>query len=154
MPVYEYVCNACSRKSSLFFKSITAVEVHPECPRCGERQLVRRMSRFWTTRAGTDRDDDLFGSPSFEHEGIPFYGGDPSMLEEGYAGGDDGDDAGDDEDVASLAREARAMSMMMGEPLDAEFDSALRSIEQGADPDDVFGEMDEQSVPHTQDDEI
>jgi putative FmdB family regulatory protein len=154
MPIYEYVCNACGRKSNLFFKSITAVEDNPRCPRCGERQLVRRMSRFWTTRAGTDRDDGPFGSPSFEHEGIPFYGGDPSMVEEGYPGGDYGDDAGDDEDVASLAREARAMSMMMGEPLDGEFDSALRSIEQGADPDDVFGEMDERSVPEPEDDGV
>jgi hypothetical protein len=34
------------------------------------------------------------------------------------------------------------MATMMGEPLDAEFDTALRHIEQGADPDDVFGELD------------
>jgi hypothetical protein len=31
---------------------------------------------------------------------------------------------------------------MMGEPLDQDFDDALRHIESGADPEDVFGEMD------------
>jgi Flp pilus assembly protein TadB len=52
-------------------------------------------------------------------------------------GGDEGA-----EDVAAFAREARMMAAMSGEPLDAEFDRALEHIEHGADPDDVFGEMD------------
>lgn len=49
---------------------------------------------------------------------------------------------GDDEDVVALARQAREMAAMMGEPLDAEFDRALQHIEGGADVDDVFGELD------------
>lgn len=65
------------------------------------------------------------------------------MLDEMQYLGEDGSDSdGDDEDVAALAREARAMSSMMGEPLDADLDEALYHVERGADPDDVFGEMD------------
>lgn len=71
--------------------------------------------------------------------------------------GSDVDDYGADTadgDVASFAREALAMSSMMGEPLDADLDTALRHIERGADPDDVLGELDERSVPADPSDDI
>ncbi|HUG15045.1 MAG TPA: zinc ribbon domain-containing protein [Thermomicrobiales bacterium] len=143
MPVYEYVCASCGRKTSVFYRSFAATGEPPECPRCGRRELERRMSRVWTRRASGRGGDTQYSDPSFEHEGIPFYGGDESMLDEMQYLGEDGSDSdGDDEDVAALAREARAMSSMMGEPLDADLDEALYHVERGADPDDVFGEMD------------
>ena len=144
MPIYEYTCDACGRKASLFFRSIASADVNPECPHCGERSLQRRMSRVWSHRS---RDTDTCPEPSFDDGGVPFYGdgagfgGDAS----GY-----GDDAGDDlgmgefgeEDVAAFARETRQMAAMTGDPLDEDLDSALRHIEGGADPDDVLGELD------------
>lgn len=80
-----------------------------------------------------------------ERDGVPFYGPDP--FNDPYGGAIDDEfgswsGEGSDEDVAAVAREARAMAQMMGEPLDADFDSALRHVEAGADPDDVFGELD------------
>lgn len=101
------------------------------------------MSRVWS-RSSTRSDVD---EPTFETEGVPFYGGDESMLEGGMGewGGEFGSEEADaegDDDVAAFAREARQMAAMMGEPLDADLDRALRHVEQGADPDDVFGEMD------------
>ena len=75
--------------------------------------------------------------------GVPFYGADPyadphSDDSEMWGGNGDPSDA----DIAAMAREARAMAQMMGEPLDAAFDEALRHVEGGADPDEVFGELD------------
>ena len=94
------------------------------------------MSRVWSPRSEGD-----VPQPSYEDDGVPFYGPDP--FSDPYGGTDDfGDDVGSDTDVAAVAREARAMAAMMGEPLDAEFDAALRHVERGADPDDVFGELD------------
>jgi hypothetical protein len=64
--------------------------------------------------------------------------------------GDDLDAAGGlegEDDPAAFAREAREMAAMMGEPLDADLDQALRHIEQGADPDEVFGEIDAAAKP-------
>ena len=142
MPIYEYRCAGCGRKASLFFRSITAVESDPACPHCGERRLDRMMSRVWSRRSSNA--DDGLPQPTFEEDGVPFYGADPygdpyGDVDAGY-GMDEGEPSS--EDIAAMAREARAMAQMMGEPLDAEFDAALRHIEQGADPDDVFGELD------------
>lgn len=145
MPIYEYRCHACGRRASLFFRSISVVDTDPACPHCGERRLDRRMSRVWSRRGG----EDAALSPVHEKDGVPFYGADPYAdvgdddIGTGY---DDAADGGT-EDVAAAAREARMMAQMMGEPLDAEFETALRHIEQGADPDDVFGEMDDTLAP-------
>jgi hypothetical protein len=103
------------------------------------------MSRVWSRRSG-----DNIPEPSFEDAGVPFYGPDPYGDPIGEYDGL-GSEGGSDEDVAAVAREARAMAAMMGEPLDAEFDAALRHVEQGADPDEVFGELD--AVESTRDPE-
>jgi hypothetical protein len=100
------------------------------------------MSRVWSHRSSNAGDD--LPQPTFEEDGIPFYGPDPYAdpygdMDAGYES--DGSEPTAD-DIAAMAREARAMAQMMGEPLDAEFDTALRHVEQGADPDDVFGELD------------
>ena len=138
MPIYEYRCLACQRRASLFFRSLAVVEADPACPHCGERRLDRRMSRVWSRRSAAN---DELGAPTHVEDDIPFYG--PSPYDEDGFGYDD-DSIGDsgEDDIVEAAREARAMARMMGEPLDAEFDQALRHIEGGADPDDVFGEMD------------
>lgn len=153
MPIYEYVCTACGKKSSVFFRTITASTEDPDCPRCGERALKRTMSRFWSPRSKANESEHVAGHPTFEHDGVPFYGGHPSMLDDDYTDGDSGMTGDDsDYDAAEFAKEARAMSAMMGEPLDSEFDAALRYIEQGADPDEVFGELDERAPESIEDD--
>jgi putative FmdB family regulatory protein len=138
MPIYEYRCAACNRKSSLFFRSIATADANPACPHCGKQALERRMSRFWA-RSYSSRSTDALGS-IHEEDGVAFFGGEAEEYgESGEAGSyDDGDDA----DVSTFAREARHMAQMMGEPLDANLDQALSYIERGADPEDVFGEMD------------
>ncbi|TET37896.1 MAG: zinc ribbon domain-containing protein [Dehalococcoidia bacterium] len=45
MPIYEFRCNACQEKISLFVRSITD-SPSPECRRCGSRELVRVISGF------------------------------------------------------------------------------------------------------------
>jgi putative FmdB family regulatory protein len=146
MPIYDYRCGGCGRKVSIYFRSIGAVEDNPACPECGARALTRRMSRVWARsgRAGTEERPE----PSFEQDGVPYFG----PTDDPY-GGDDmswGDE--DDGDLTELARETREMAQLMGEPLDAEFDAALRHIERGADPDDVLGEL-EDATPEPSDSE-
>jgi putative FmdB family regulatory protein len=45
MPIYEFRCNGCQKKVSLFVKSI-ADSLSPECPQCGGKELVRVVSSF------------------------------------------------------------------------------------------------------------
>lgn len=57
MPVYEYRCNSCQRKVSLFYKSYRdydAAEGARACPNCGATQLTRLISRVAIARPGRD----------------------------------------------------------------------------------------------------
>ncbi len=45
MPIYEFRCNQCRRKSSHFFRSL-ANPPQPACTNCGSTDLLRVMSSF------------------------------------------------------------------------------------------------------------
>ena len=74
MPIYEYRCEECGKKSSLLvgFSSPT-----PACPNCGKPALRRLISTFATVSSG-DGDDDFGGGDD------EFGGGDDDL-----GGGDD-----------------------------------------------------------------
>ena len=62
MPIYEYRCNECNTKSSLFVR-ITADPISPTCPACGSSELVRLVSSFACHRSADSRAFDI-GTPS------------------------------------------------------------------------------------------
>ena len=78
MPIYEYRCSACSKKSSALLPSYSSPD--PACPYCGKPELKRLVSTFATSRSSDDGGDDFGGDDDF--------GG----------GGDDGGDFGGDDD--------------------------------------------------------
>ena len=45
MPIYEFRCNSCQHKISLFVKGITE-SLSPTCPTCGGKDLTRLVSSF------------------------------------------------------------------------------------------------------------
>ncbi|MEI6046503.1 MAG: zinc ribbon domain-containing protein [Chloroflexota bacterium] len=122
MPIYEYRCKACSRKSAIFFRSISLAEEassNVRCPRCGGQELRRLFSRFAMGK-------------STSSEGEEIYDFDRMM-------------AGlETDDPRSVARWARKMGQEsgMGEELGPEFDEALNRIEAGEDPEAVMTELD------------
>lgn len=57
MPVYEYRCNTCGRRVSLFYKSYRdydAAEGARACTNCGATTLTRLISRVAIARPGRD----------------------------------------------------------------------------------------------------
>jgi putative FmdB family regulatory protein len=76
VPIYEYRCDECGRKSSALLPSFSSPD--PICPHCGKPALRRLVSTFATVSSGDDGGDDFGG------------GGDDY-------GGDDGDDDGADD---------------------------------------------------------
>jgi putative FmdB family regulatory protein len=56
MPIYEYRCLACRRRTSVFVRSVSAV-AKPKCEHCGSAKLVRLMSKFAVGRGALDIDD-------------------------------------------------------------------------------------------------
>lgn len=45
MPIYEYICNACGRRSSVLFRSYAGAEESPRCSHCESDALTRAVSR-------------------------------------------------------------------------------------------------------------
>jgi putative FmdB family regulatory protein len=84
MPIYEYRCEECGKRSSALLMSFSSPD--PACPHCGKHALRRLVSSFATVSSG-------------ESEGgeSDFGGGDDDF---GGGGGDDfggGDFGGDDD---------------------------------------------------------
>jgi putative FmdB family regulatory protein len=87
MPIYEYRCAACGKRSSSLLPSYSSPD--PACPHCGKGELKRLVSTFATVRSddgGEDFDggDDFGGGHSHDDEmgGGDDFGG-------GFDGGDD-----------------------------------------------------------------
>ena len=111
MPIYEFRCNGCRRRTSVFTRNIGAPAA-PVCEHCGSDDLSRLISRVAVLRSGDG-----------------FEGGfDESSLAEV-----------DENDPRSMARWVRKMSRQTGEPLDAEMQADLERMEAGEMPDD-FGQ--------------
>lgn len=51
MPIYEYHCSRCNRRSSLLVRVASAV---PACPHCGSAELTRLISTFAYHRSVKD----------------------------------------------------------------------------------------------------
>jgi putative FmdB family regulatory protein len=111
MPIYEYRCHDCRRRVNLFYRSYSAIEEEPTCPRCGGKRLTRLISRVAVVRSEESRLDDM---------------ADPGML-----------DGLDEEDPKSLARWMRKMSAEMGEEMPQEFDEVVDRLEAGQSPEEI-----------------
>jgi putative FmdB family regulatory protein len=108
MPIYEYRCQSCRKRTSVFVRSVSS-NVTAVCQHCGSSKISRMMSRVAVLRSDGD-------SPA---------GFDESSL---------GDL--DENDPRSMAKWIRKMSNDMGEPLDAEMENDLDRMEAGEVPDD------------------
>ena len=115
MPIYEYRCTACQKKSSRIWMRIPAAaeEQSLVCPACGASGLSRLMSRF--------------SSPKSEERRLESLADDSSL-----AGLDENDPRG-------MARLMRKMSEETGEPLEGEDAEMLGRMEAGEMPPDDEG---------------
>ncbi len=105
MPIYEYRCRDCRRRSQILTLRVSE-KVDEVCQHCGSRKLDRLMSRFAMPRSEESRLDSLADPSSF---------GDV-----------------DENDPRSVARWMRRMGREMGEEMGGEdFDEMVDSIESG-----------------------
>jgi putative FmdB family regulatory protein len=104
MPIYEYRCSDCGRKTQVLTLSVKA-SVEPKCRHCGGAHLVKLVSRVAFLRSEESRLERL---------------ADPSSL-----GGLD------EEDPKSVARWRKKMGREMGEEVGEDFDEEVdRAIEE------------------------
>ena len=57
MPIYEYRCLDCRKRTSVFVRSVSS-SVSPICDHCGGKNLSRLMSKFAVHRAAVNFDDE------------------------------------------------------------------------------------------------
>ncbi len=98
MPIYEYRCRDCGKKSSFVTLSVKSVST-PKCRKCGGANLAKLVSRVAVSRSEESRLESL---------------ADPSKL------------AGlDENDPKSMARWMKRMGKEMGEEMGEDFDQSI-----------------------------
>jgi putative FmdB family regulatory protein len=119
MPIYEYRCQQCGRKQSIFWRSLSAVnEAGARCERCGSNRLTRLMSKVRVVRAGSSE---------------PAGGNDDAMLDEMSNI--------DENDPRALGRFMRKMAAESGEDMGPEFAEVVGRLEKGEDPERIEKDM-------------
>ena len=116
MPIYEYRCQDCKRRVSIFWRTFSDAESGaPVCPRCGGTDLTRLVSRVRVLRSEESRLDDTsdFGD-------LPDF---------------------DESDPKSMGRWMRKMSAETGEDLGPEFDEVVGRLESGESPENIEKSM-------------
>jgi len=98
MPIYEYKCQSCGKKSSLLIRTHKE-KTRPVCPHCHGKELRRVYSRFAMGRSDEDRMERL---------------ADPSQW-----GGID------ENDPKSVMKWAKRMGKEMGEETGEDFDQMI-----------------------------
>jgi len=117
VPIYEYRCQDCRRRVSVFWRSYSEAEAGtPVCPRCGGTNLTRMISRVRVIRSEASRLEEMSD-----------FGDVPDL---------------DENDPKSLGRWMRTMSQEMGEDMGPEFDEVVGRLEAGENPEDI-----EESMP-------
>ena len=111
MPIYEYRCAACRKRTSVFVRSM-GTAVRPKCEHCGSRRVSRLVSRVAVMRSG---------------------GGDLGDFDERMLSDID------ENDPRSVAKWARRMRDEMGDDLGPDFDEAIEQMEAGEFPEEDAG---------------
>ena len=118
MPIYEYRCQDCKRRVSIFWRSFSAAAAGtPVCPHCGGTNLVRLVSRARFVRSEESRLEDLADITN-----LPNF---------------------DESDPRSLGRWMRKMGEEFGEDLGPEFEEVVERLEAGESPEEIEKSMPE-----------
>ncbi len=103
MPIYEYRCEDCRRRVSVWVRRMG--QEAERCPRCGGVRLRRLVSRFALARSEEERLERLAEDPALA--GV------------------------DENDPKSVARFMRRMGQELGEDAGEDFEQAIEEIERG-----------------------
>ncbi len=121
MPIYEYQCQQCGRRFTVFLLNIVDRE-EPRCPRCGTTDVRKRFSRVALLRSEEDRLESTLS----DFEGL-----------------EDLDDA----DPRTLGRAMRKMKDAFGDEfadeMGPEFDEVIDRLEAGQTPEEIEEAMPE-----------
>ena len=105
MPIYEYRCHACGKKSTFITLSVNA-SLAPQCAACGSSDMEKMVSRIAIHRSEESRLESLADSSKL------------SGL--------------DENDPKSMARWMKKMGKELGEDVGEDFDQAVEEAMEGS----------------------
>jgi len=141
MPIYEYYCSDNHKIYSFYAKTLAQGQTVPRCPDNPAFRLRKILSSFALTGRSRKSADDR---PPAEGAGAggPGGAGAEDARMEAAMSAMEGEFANVDEnDPRAMGRMMRRMSELTGEPLAGEMEEVVRKLEEGADPDELEGQM-------------
>jgi putative FmdB family regulatory protein len=128
MPIYEFYCNTCNVIFN-FFSSRVNTAKKPDCPRCGQKELARRISTFATI--GKAKEDG----------GDPLAGLDETKMERAFESLMREAEHVNEQDPKQMASLMRRFTSQTGINLGGSMEEALSRMEAGEDPEQVEKDM-------------
>ncbi|MCD6569369.1 MAG: zinc ribbon domain-containing protein [Deltaproteobacteria bacterium] len=130
MPIYEFYCERCNTIYNFFSRSVNTDKV-PNCPKCNNAKLQRRMSVFATI---SNKKDD-----SSTDDNIPPI--DEAKMEKAMAMLASEADKIKEDDPRQAAKLMRKLTNATGLNLGQGMEEALSRMEHGENPDEIEAQM-------------
>lgn len=128
MPIYEFYCDTCNVIFNFFSSRVNTIK-KPDCPRCGKKELARRISAFATI--GKAKEDD----------GDALSGLDEAKMERAFESLMRESEHMNEEDPKAMASLMRKFTSQTGINLGGPMEEAMSRMEAGEDPEQVEKEM-------------
>lgn len=137
MPIYEFACPRCRRIYSFLSKRVNPDRT-PTCPKCGNKNLVKQVSRFATVR-GIPEPSASAGEPEGEAPGPDF---DDPRVERAMSELERDLEHLDENNPRHMAYMMRKMKDLMPPgSVPKELDVAIKRLEAGEDPEKIEEDM-------------
>lgn len=131
MPIYEFYCDSCNVIFN-FFSSRVNTEKIPSCPRCGKKELSKKLSTFATIGKAQEESDDML------------TGLDESKMERAFESLMSEAEHVNEDDPKQMASLMRKFTSQTGIRLGDSMEEAISRMEAGEDPELVEQEMGDQ----------
>ena len=138
MPIYEFACPKCRKIFSFLSKRVNP-DKSPKCPKCGNKKLVKEISRFAMIKGaaepksgGPDDMEDIPGMPDMDSPKMERF---MREMERDMA-------HMDENNPRHMAHMMNKMKEIMpADALPREFDLAIKRLEAGEDPEKIEEDM-------------
>lgn len=117
MPTYEYICQDCRKRFSLFQTYAEYGSVKVTCTHCQSENVLRRIGRIRTLRSEGSITGDLGGFENYDN--LDGLGDDPKEM----------------------GRMLRRLQGQAGEEMGPEFDEVVQRLERGQTPEQIEKEL-------------
>ena len=135
MPIYEFACPQCRVIYNFLSKRIDPDRA-PTCPKCGNKKLIKQMSRFAALSASAKTNDDALSG-----EGDAGEFDDPRMMRAMSELERDMEHL-DENNPRHMAHMIKKMKDLMPPgTVPAELDTAIKRLEAGEDPEKIEEDM-------------